>query len=330
MIDFSSGTALNFGPGTYNITQGILTGGGSAMSFGAGTFNIGKLPNGKCSVNGESICHTGSSLTFGGPSTFVLSGGIYVPGGYVLTMGSGSTNSFNVGADNAGNSITGGGGSKITLADATGTGHLFQLAGNLNDGSGGGSCITVSAATNHDINGYMSLAGGVILGAGTYTVKNYVGIGVNGGGDVTCNGSTIGVSAIGVTFVIGATSTVTCTDGSNQAFCVGAGYAHVTITAPISGSMQGFAVIGPTNGSTAGADFSNGASNTRISGVFYFPTGPIIESGAASVGDNAGGDCMQMVGSEITLTGGSALGTRCVTGGTGSSGGSTGQITLVQ
>ena len=330
MIDFSSGTALNFGPGTYNIAQGVITGGGNTMSFGAGTFNIGKLPNGKCSVNGESICHTGTSLTFGGPSIFVLSGGIYVPGGYTLTMGSGSANSFKIGADAAGNSITGGGGSKITLGDATGNGALFQLAGNFNDGSGGGSCITVSAAANHDINGYMSVGGGVTLGAGTYTVAKYVGIGVSGGGDVSCNGVTVGVSAAGVTFVIGATSTVTCADGSNQAFCIGAGYAHVTITAPTSGSMQGFAVIGPTGGSTAGADFSNGASNTRISGVFYFPNGPITESGAASVGDTASGDCLEMVGSEITLSGGSAVGTTCVTGGSGGSGGSGSRITLVQ
>jgi hypothetical protein len=329
MIDFSSGAALNFGPGTFNMAQGILTGGGSTMSFGAGTFNIGTLPAGKCSVNGESICHAGTSLTFGGPSTFVLSGGLYVPGGYTLTMGSGSTNSFNIGADSAGNSITGGGGSKITLADATGTGHLFQLAGNFNDGSGGGSCITVSAATNHDINGYMSLAGGVTLGAGTYTVEKYVGIGVGGGGDVSCNGSTVGVSALGVTFVIGGTATVTCADGSNQAFCVGAGYGHVTISAPTSGTMQGFAVLGPSSG-TAGADFSNGASNTRISGVFYFPNGPIVMSGAASVGDTTSGDCMQMVGSEITLSGGSAVGTTCTTGGTGGSGSSGNKITLVQ
>ncbi len=328
-IDFSSGTAMSFGPGTFNVSQGIVTGGGSTMSFGGGTFNVGKLPSGKCSVAGESICHTGTSLTFGGPSTFVLSGGIYVPGGYTLTMGAGSTNSFNIGADSAGNSITGGSGSKITLADATGTGKLFQLAGNFNDGSGGGSCITVSAATNHDINGYMNVAGGVTLGAGTYTVEKYVGVGVGVGGDVTCNGATVGISAVGVTLVIGATATVSCADGANQAFCIGAGYGHVNISAPTSGSMQGFVVIGPTGGATAGADFSNGASNTRISGVFYFPNGAITESGAASVGDTTSGDCMQMVGSQITLSGGSAVGTTCATGGTGGSG-SPGKITLVQ
>ena len=330
MIDFSSGTAFNFGPGTFNISQGILTGGGSTMSFGAGTFNIGTLPNGTCAVNGESVCHTGTSLTFGGPSTFVLSGGIYVPGGYILTMGAGSTNSFKIGADSAGNSITGSGGSKITLADSTGSGNRFQLAGSINDGSGGGSCVTISAATNHDIKGYMSVAGGVTLGAGTYTVVQYVGIGVSGGGDVSCNGSTVGVSAVGVTFVIRASATVTCSDGANQAFCIGAGYGRVTISAPTSGPLQGFAVLGPSSG-TAGADFSNGASNTRISGVFYFPNGPITLSGAASVGDTSSGDCLQMVGSEITLSGGSATGTSCTTGGTGGSGGGSGnKISLVQ
>jgi hypothetical protein len=39
---------------------------------------------------------------------------------------------------------------------------------------------------------------------------------------------------------------------------------------------------------------------------------------------------MQMVGSEITLSGGSAVGTTCTTGGTGGSGSSGNKITLVQ
>jgi len=327
MIDFSSGTALNFGPGKFNIKQGIVTGGGSTMSFGAGTFNIGPLPSGKCSVNGESICDKGTSLTFGGPSTFVLSGGISVPGGYTLTMGSGSTNSFTIGADNNGDSLNGGGGSKITFADATGGGDLFQMAGNLNDGGGGGSCITVSAAANHDINGFFTVAGGITLGAGIYTVDDYVGIGVSNGGDVTCNGVSVGVNAVGVTFVIGGNATVTCADGSNQVFCIGAGYAHVTVTAPTSGTMEGLAVIGPNSG-TGGADLSNGASNTTVSGAFYFPNGPITMSGAATLG-NGSSNCLEMIGSQISLSGGSAVGTTCTLA-SGSGGGTPLSVVLVQ
>ena len=49
-------------------------GGGTTATFGAGTYNIGTV---SCSgTNGYSICNTGTSLTFNGPSTFVLSGGV--------------------------------------------------------------------------------------------------------------------------------------------------------------------------------------------------------------------------------------------------------------
>ena len=79
-----------FGAGTYNVANGIIVGGGSTASFGAGNFNIGK-DTGSCNGStGYSICHTGTSLTFGGPSTFVLAGGIYVGGGSTLLMGSGT------------------------------------------------------------------------------------------------------------------------------------------------------------------------------------------------------------------------------------------------
>jgi hypothetical protein len=329
MINFSQGAAFNFGPGTFNIAQGIITGGGSTMSFGAGTFNIGTIPSGTCSINGESICHLGTSLTFGGPSKFTLSGGILVPGGFTLVMGAGSSNSFNIGADNNGNSLDATGGSKVTFADATGSGDLFQMAGNFNDSQGGGSCLTVSAATNHDINGFFNVAGGVTLGAGAYTVYDYVGIGVTAGGDVTCNGATVGVSAAGVTFVIGGNSTVSC-GNANQVFCVGAGYAHVTITAPTTGTMQGLVVIGPTPPPTitAGADFNSGATNTTISGAFYFPQGQITMSGGATLGNGAGG-CLELIGAQITMTGGTAAGTTCATAsGAGGTSGTT--ISLVQ
>src|SRR5581483_7679926 len=151
----NSGTALNFGPGTYNIKGGLnLAGGGATTSFGAGTFNIGPY-TGTCSgapavATNYSICFNGTSLTFGGPSTFVLSGGIWVKGGETVTMGSGSTNSYNIGAATNGNSLDMGGGAKMFFADATGVGDLFQMAGNLNDQGGGGSCLTIGAATQHD------------------------------------------------------------------------------------------------------------------------------------------------------------------------------------
>lgn len=309
----STGSSLTFnGPGTYNIAQGIVTGGGSTTIFPAGTYNIGSsTSNCNGSTGKYSICHTGTSLTFGGPSTFVLSAGIYNSGGETLTLGSGSTNSYQIGASSNGNALWAGGGSKTTFADATGGSSVFQLSGALNIASGGGSCLTLPAATNHDINGFFSTAGGTTLGAGTYTVNGYVALGANGGGDVSCNGSTVGMNGTGVTFVISAATTISSGTCSNTAFCLAAGYSHVTLTAPTAGTLANLVVIGPTSSSnTAGATFAEGASATSLSGAFYIPYGPFTMSGGASVG-NGTGQCLEVIASQVTLGGGTAMATTC-------------------
>jgi hypothetical protein len=308
----NSGTALNFGPGTFNIAQGInLSGGGATTSFGAGTFNIGLITascSGPPSTSTDfSICMNGKSLTFGGPSTFVLAGGIWNKGGETLTLGSGSSNSFNIGAATDGYSIYVGGGSTTTFADATGSGDLFQTAGSI--ASSGGSCLYISAAAEHDINGFVQLSGGLTMGAGVYSLTDYFDIGGSSGGDVTCSGSSIGILANGVTVVLkGAVADPNC---STTVFCVGNGFGHVTLVSPSSGATENLAVIGPTSSSnTNGALFTQGSTNTSVSGAFYFPHGAITLNGAAEVG-NGSGECLELIGSQVTLSGGSALASSC-------------------
>ena len=63
---------------------------------------------------------------------------------------------------------------------------MFDVVGNIV--TGGGSCMTLSAAAQHDIDGSLNASGGVILGSGDYVVSGYVALGASGGGDVTCNG----------------------------------------------------------------------------------------------------------------------------------------------
>jgi hypothetical protein len=323
-----SGTALNFGPGTFYMAQGLTTGGGSTTTFGAGIFYIGQMTS-KCSGAKYSICHNGTLLSFGGPSTFVLQSGVYNSGGETLVMGAGTTNSFQIGPSSAGDAFTIGGGATTTLADALGGSSVFQLVGNFNISSGGGSCTTISAAAQHDIYGNLSTAGGTILGAGVYSVTGYVALGGNGGGDVTCGGQTVGMSAPGVTFVIGGSGTPSSGTCSGDAFCVAAGYGHVTLTAPSSGTTQGLVVVGPTLPSASGnALFTEGSSNTSLSGDFYFPQGSISMSGAATVGDGTS-QCLELVGTQVTLSGGSALASSCVTSGSGGGSG-TSNIMLVQ
>ena len=309
-----------FGAGTYNVANGIIVGGGSTTSFGAGNFNIGK-DTGSCNGStGYSICDTGTSLTFGGPSTFVLAGGIYVGGGSTLSMGSGTTNSYNIGAAKDGFSIDIGGGDSVTLADATGANDLFETAGNIANGGSSSACLTLPAAAAHDINGYVSLACGATLGAGVYTVTGYVEIGGNGGGGT--------VTASNVSLVIGAATVPSSGTCKGLAFCIAGGFGSVSLIAPTSGATDDLAVIGPPSSSansTAGALFTEGSSSTSISGAFYFPTSAVTLSGSGTI--NNGGGCLELVGSEVTLAGGSAATSTC-TGLSGSSLGTT--VTLVQ
>ena len=293
-----SGTGASFGPGTYNVAGGIITGGGTTTSFGAGTYHIG---NGTISCGGSfySICNTGSSLSFGAGG-YTIAGGVYNGGGATLSIGAGSsTNSFNIGGGTAGYAINTGGGSVTTLGNMTS--GTFQAVGPI--ATAGGSTLTLSAAPAHDLNGTFSLAGSATLGAGTYTVAGNVALGAGGGGG-TVTGSSVSIITSGT-------------------FSVAAGYSNVTLTAPASGTLQNLVVA--SNG-VGGASFSEGASGNSLSGVFYFPGAPITLSGAGSVG-NGVGQCLELIGSTITLSGGSALASTCAGLGGSSSGGT---VVLVQ
>lgn len=302
-----TGNSLTFnGAGTYNIAGGLYTGGGSVTAFnGAGTFNIGQYAS-SCNGDYYSICHTGNTLTFAGPSNFLLTNGLYDSGGETMTLGSGTTNSYQIGASTNGYSINMGGGSFVTLHDASGAFSQFQATGNITNG--GGSCLALPAATAHDINGYISLGGGGTLGSGVYTIYDYLALGAGGGGAVTCGGTSVGLKGSGVTLVIGANSTVSCSS-SSVGFCITGGYSNVTLTAPTSGSTANIAVIGPTSSSnTAGAILTAGATGASITGAFYFPYGPFSMGGGASVGS---GGCLEVIANQVTLSGGTAIASTC-------------------
>ncbi len=310
----------SFGPGTYNFAGGILGDGGSTSTFAAGTYNFGQSGS-NCSSGRYSICNT-ATMTFNGPSTFTLSAGMRNTGGATLTLGSGTTNSFRVGPASNGDAMTMDGGAKTTLADATGVSSVFRLNGNLN-GGGGGSCTTISAAAQHDIQGNFAVTGGIILGSGVYTVDGYMAVGASGGGNVTCNSVSVGVLASNVTIVISGKVLPASGNCIGLAFCVGAGYSTYVLTAPGSGDLANLALIGPqSSANTAGATFMQGATGAQITGAFYFPNGPLAMSGGAGLSD--GGGCLQLVASKITLTGGTTLASACIAG----SGG--GKVTLVQ
>jgi hypothetical protein len=122
------------------------------------------------------------------------------------------------------------------------------------------------------------------------------------------------LTALGVTLVVSGASTVTC-GSTTSAFCLGAGFATVKLTAPTSSSTlgsstAGLAVVGPQSSSnTAAASFVNGASNTQVSGAFYFPNGQIYMSGSATLHDTVDSSaCLELIGSTVTATAGTAAG----------------------
>lgn len=323
-INGSSGTAITFGSGDYTVRGGIVATGSMVMTWqGGGTFQVGTTTN--CSGGaGYSLCTSGSGrIIIPGPSTFTLAGGIYqgasgMPPTPAMSLGSGSTaNVYTIGRSSSGYSLNNANGSTL-LGPSSTSGQPMSFAGGVL--TSGGSCVQLPAAANHDINGSINGAGGIYLGGGVYTIAGFVSMGNGGGGDVgNCpsSGVTTGLNGIGVSLIIGGNATVSC-GRLTAAFCLGAGYSTVSLVAPTSSSMlgantAGLAVVGPTSSTnTAGAVFTSGATNTRISGVFYFPYGPINLSGAAALHDTVDSSaCLEMVGSQISVNAGSMIGSVC-------------------
>ena len=350
-----NGTALHFGNGTFNIAGGVASGGGSNTSFGYGTFKIGVLSSGANSCGaptGYSIYNTGSIMTFGSStnaSSFTLAGGLTIPAVRRLSWGraaqavatpvpapAAATPSLRPRATASTSVLPRMAMRSIWAVVRTSISEMRQArlfkksSENLNVSSGGGSCLWLGASSNHDIKGFFSTAGGTTLGAGHYTVTKYVSLGGNGGGDVTCGGSTVGIYGNGVTFDLAvSTDSSSCAGVSGTAFCVAAGYNHVTLVAPGSGdTTQGLVVLGSISSTyTAPASFGEGIGDVGV-GAFYFPDGAITLSGAATLGNGAS-QCLMLIGLQVTLSGGSAVASTCsIPGYSGS--GSSGAVALVQ
>lgn len=303
----NGGSRMNFAGGTYNIAGGIRTGGGSVTEFGAGIYRVGRLDK-KCNGDLYSICNT-SELTFAGPSEFVLPGGVYNGGGTTMTIGTGDGNSFRIGPSSAGDAIATGGGSETLMGDANG--GVFEVAGWI-DGGTGGSCLVLPAAELHEINGSVIGSGAIRFGAGVYAIDGYMHLGGNGGGKAPCAGETISIEAEDTTFLISANGPEPkggrCRD---QAFCMTAGYRDVHFSAPQTGPFADLAFVGPLDPARReGALFAGGAGGSEVSGAFYFPNGPITLSGGASASSGEDG-CLQLIGAEISMSGGTSTASEC-------------------
>lgn len=287
-LTIAGGITLNFGVGgvattIYNFSGGIQNGGGSVMRFGSAVYNIAK--------------------------------GITVPGGARTEFEVGT---FRIGPAAGGNAITVGGSGILQLGSATTTGGALQVVGNVV--TDGGSCLVFGATPYHDVSGNIRVSGALVFGAGIYAIDGYLHLGASAGGSATCLGTIISLQAIDVSIILSGrgvpTGNQACT---NQAFCAGAGYNNMVLRAPTSGSFAKLALIGPTTATVhSGASMQAGAAGGQISGAFYFPNGPISLSGGASVGSASSG-CLQLIGSTVTLAGGTTAASDCVGAISGSS-----------
>jgi Flp pilus assembly protein TadG len=306
------------------VRQGLKTEGSAAAAFpNATTVWIGAT-TASCAWDAGtvSICQNGTTITFSAAASFQLSAGVYLSGGVTLNMGASDGNNFHFGPTSLGAAIKIGGGSKLLMGDATA--GLFQMVGNI-DGGGGGSCLVLAAAPEHDIYGNFTAAGAIWLGNGKYTVSGYFWMGASNGGSATCKGQTISVRGDSVTIIINGSNVPTSGNCANQSFCVGAGYSNIVLSAPSSGTYQDLVIVGPQSASnTTGATFKEGASGGKLSGAFYYPNGPIQMTGGA--GASGGATCLQLVATWISLSGGTSAASECLVGGPvgGGSGGSGG------
>ena len=279
-----------------------------AVTMGGGiTVEIDGPSNATYNFSGPIVVN-GTSLTISA-GTFNIKGGISVGGGASLTLGSGTSNSYRIWPASNGRAIDHGGAS-LTMADAIGPSSVFQIFGDVL--SGGGGCFTLPAARQHDIKGSIRPNGGLILGAGTYTISDH--FAAASGGRVTCNGVSVAVAGTDVSLVIGGSKPATEYVCGNSVFCLAGGFSGVRLSAPKSGAMAKLLFIGPQNTSnTYGATFAGGGSAV-MSGVFYFPNGPIkMDGGAEATGDVASTtDCLQFIGSQITLSGGVTTASNCI------------------
>jgi hypothetical protein len=127
----------------------------------------------------------------------------------------------------------------------------------------------------------------------------------------------VGINAPGTTLVIGGAATPTSGACMGFSFCIASGYTTAVLTAPTTGTYANLALIGPTAASvTAGANLAQGASGTTLGGAVYFPQGTVSLSGAAAVASGTS-PCLTLIGTSVTLSGGTTATSSCVSGGGG-------------
>ena len=130
------------------------------------------------------------------------------------------------------------------------------------------------------------------------------------GGDVWCSSvnANVGVSGSNVTIAVAGSSSMVVRAPSGAGSNVFLRQRRVQrgdALGPDLGNLQNITVVGPLSTCTGGVTLTEGGSAT-IGGALYFPNGPMALSGGASIGNGADA-CLEIVASQITLSGGTSI-----------------------
>ncbi len=352
-ISFTGGAQTNVSGIGLHIGLSNLT--GVTVNFAAGTYNLNEISNtGLAAVNinlasgvtlivwNGIINNGGGSITFNGPGTYYVEGGITsnsIGGLNFNNVYGGSTSSFTISggiADllgpvtfpNGTYVITSGDGNQGAGIDVAagqtaifGTGS-FNIAKGIYEGALG--AVTIGSGTTAGTFFQIPTAGSdgygiYTAGGGTFTIGNFPNQDINapvdiqdsivylGSGTYTVTGAATIAYAGGVSLTGSNLSII-----ASGALNIGAGYGVVTLSAPtaITGSTVGEAstVLLASNSSSTSTASSGISTLTGDVGAIYTPNAALQLSGVILTGANA---CLQVVASSISVSGNSNLGTNC-------------------
>ncbi len=277
----SSASVVFNGPATYSITGGINAYGSGSITFA----NVFSSANSTFYVSGG-INATHGSLTFPNGYYTITSGGINDASNNI-TFGNGS---FII----AGGIQYSGGSGSVTFGSALDSNSVFQVPTSTNGyaiDTSGSSSLTIGSFTEVDLNGNVTIAGNLTLGAGTYLIYGDFDANATGGGSISANSVSIIVEG---------------------AISFGQGYSSITITAPstlTSSTLGTGSTIALASISSAASTVTAGASNTVIQGAVYLPNAAITFAGSGTITGNGG--CTMMVMGSANFSGGGSFSTSC-------------------
>lgn len=349
-VSIGNGCVVNFGNSNVYVNGGFNSG-SSSVTFGDGVLWIGSgtIKFAGTNVKGAGDVTINGTMDLANGATFAMGTGTHNFGR--ITMGSGGRMKLGTGNFQASNGIALDGDSELAL----GAGNI--LLGKFTDGNSivlkssarslmgdgpfsasghimtdGGTRLAFGAATNHLINGNLSIKGSALFGAGRYTINGNFVNGTDGtswpytvtwptawsAGTQTWGSGTdysgYDMAGINVTFVM-----------SGSLNLGGGAISH--LEAPTTTTSGGAIAQLLLTSTTSGATTWGAGSSNKFGGVVHVPNSAVTMSGGnATVGGTA---CFSLVANTITVSGGAQTGTACGVMSNAFSGGGRGSVRLV-